>query len=76
MEYATDTKKLRKAMVDAGIFTISELSEKSGVCRSTLSDVLDGTIQPSMNTACRIGSALNLLSKAAGEIFFAIKLTQ
>ena len=45
--YKVDTKKLQKAMIDADIKTIEQLSELTGVNRNTLSDIINGKIFPS-----------------------------
>ena len=44
---ATNTNELRKLLIDCDIKTVKELSERTGVNRNTLSQVLNGKIQPS-----------------------------
>ena len=72
--FSVDTKELRKAMIDAGINTTSELSEKSGVNRNTLGDILNEKIFPSSDVMSRIAEALKLSGEDAGRIFFSRKL--
>ena len=68
--YSVDIKELRKAMIDAGINTTAELSERSGVNRNTLGDVLNEKIYPSSDVMARISNALSLSGESAGRIFF------
>ena len=68
--YSVDTKELKKAMIDAGINTVSELSERSGVNRNTLGDILNEKIYPSSDVMARIADTLSLPPESAGRIFF------
>ena len=61
-------------MVENGIDTILELSERTGVHRNTLGKVLDGTIQPSSEVMDKLVSGLEIEPERAGKIFFAINL--
>ena len=70
----TDTVALKKIMVENGIDTILELSERTGVHRNTLGKVLDGTIQPSSEVMDKLVSGLEIEPERAGKIFFAISL--
>ena len=72
--YTVDTKELKKAMIDAGIDTTSELSERSGVNRNTAGEVVNGKIYPSSDVMARMAEALGLSGEAAGRIFFAKEL--
>lgn len=72
--YKTDTQELRKAMIDKNIITISDLSERSGVGRDTISKILDGKIQPSTAVMFKIAETLELDSSKAGNIFFSCNL--
>ena len=74
MEYTVDTIQLRKAMLDAGITTITELSSVSSVSRNTLGGILDGNIRPSSNVIEKIAHALSLSGDDIGTIFFSQKL--
>lgn len=74
MEYAVDTIQLRKAMLDAGFTTISELSSASSVNRNTIGGILDGNIRPSSGVIERIAKALSLSGEDVGAIFFSQKL--
>lgn len=70
-----DTNELKKAMIDAGIDTIEQLAEKSGVSRQTTADVVKGRIYPSSAVMEKLKIALGLSSEKAGTIFFKEKLT-
>ena len=70
MTYRVDTIELRKAMAEAQINTIAELSEKSGVNRNTISDILNGKIRPSGTVIEKMSGALDLDGKRIGCIFF------
>ena len=74
MEYAVDTIKLRKAMLDAGYTTISELSNASSVNRNTIGGILDGNIRPSSAVIEKIARSLSLNGGEIGTIFFSQKL--
>lgn len=58
-------------MIDNGILTITELSEKSGVNRNTVSAVLKGEIQPSSEVMFKLADTLDMHPQIAGAIFFA-----
>ena len=68
--YKVDTKQLQKAMMDADIKTIEQLSELTGVNRNTLSDIINGKIFPSSMVMSKLAYCLNLTSEDAGRIFF------
>lgn len=68
--YCVDVKELKKCMIDAGIETNAELSDKSGVNRNTISSILNNKSYPSSDVMIRIVTALDLPSNKAGEIFF------
>jgi transcriptional regulator with XRE-family HTH domain len=68
--YKTDTKALRKLMVEKDINTITELSEKTGLSRDTISRVLRGRKQPSAHVMDRLVSVLEICPEKAGTIFF------
>lgn len=68
--YKTDTVELKKAMVEAGLDKLTELSLASGVDRNTLSRVVNGGIQPSSNVMCKLVVTLKLTPEKAGIIFF------
>lgn len=72
--YKTDTVALRKLMIDNGIITITELADRSGVSRNTVSGVLSGELQPSADVMFKIASALCMEPQVAGSVFFAINL--
>ena len=74
MEYAVDTIQLRKAMLDAGFTTISDLSKASCVNRNTIGGILDGNIRPSSGVIEKIATALSLNGEDVGTIFFSQKL--
>ena len=58
--YKTDVKEIKKIMIDRGINTMTELSEKSGINRNTLSQVLNGESQPSSDVMDKLVSALKI----------------
>lgn len=68
--YATDIITLKKIMLEKGINTIGELSEKTQISRNTLGKVLSGRLQPSSETMFRLVSVLNISPELAGVIFF------
>lgn len=68
--YKTDIIELKKAMVEAGLDKIIDLSGASGVDRNTISKILNGEIQPSSNVMERFVVALCLQPERAGRIFF------
>lgn len=74
MTYSVDTQELRKAMIDAGITTVSGLAEASGVDRNTIGGILNGKIRPSSSVIEKIGRALALDGSGLGRIFFSLKL--
>lgn len=43
--FAVDTRALRVAMAERGIYQIRQLEEATGVNRNTLSGVLQGTVR-------------------------------
>lgn len=73
--YKIDTIELRKLMIDKEIVSITELSEKSGVGRDTLSRLMRGKIQPSFGVILKIVDALEMPPETAGRIFFYHELT-
>ena len=70
MAYAVDTAELKKAMINAGINTAVELSERSGVNRDTVGGILNGDIRPSSAVIEKIARALSLDGNDIGRIFF------
>ena len=76
MSCYVDVKELKKIMIDQDVNTIAELSDKTGVNRNTLSDVLSGKSYPSADTMVKLTEGLNMDGSIAGKIFFAKKLTE
>ena len=70
MAYAVDTAELKKAMINAGINTAVELSERSGVNRNTVGGILNGDVRPSSAVIEKIARALSLDGNDIGRIFF------
>lgn len=66
----TDTKELKRQMLDKDYETIKALAEASGIDRMTLSKVLKGTIQPSADVMTKLVKTLDIPSEQAGRIFF------
>ncbi len=67
---STNTNELKKLMIDCDIKTVKELSERTGVNRNTLAQVINGKIQPSSEVMVQLVWALDIEPKRAGEIFF------
>ncbi|MBQ6455679.1 MAG: helix-turn-helix transcriptional regulator [Mogibacterium sp.] len=74
MAYTVDTTELKKAMINAGINTTVELSERSGVNRNTVGGILNGEIRPSSAVIEKIARALSLDGQDIGRIFFKAQL--
>lgn len=74
MAYTVDTTELKKAMINAGINTTVELSERSGVNRNTVGGILNGEIRPSSAVIEKIARALSLDGQDIGRIFFKVQL--
>ncbi len=72
--YKTDTKAIKKMMIEKEIDTIIELSEKTGISRNTLSKVLSGESQPSSEVMDKLVSVLGIEPEKAGAIFFSLNL--
>ena len=72
--HEVDTAALRWYMDKAGIRTILDLSDATGINRNTLSGVLKGTVYPSSDVMGRMVSALGIPPEKAGAIFFSQKL--
>lgn len=70
MAYAVDTIELKKAMINAGIDTVTELSERSGVNRNTVGGILSGDVRPSSAVIEKIARTLSLDGPDIGRIFF------
>lgn len=68
--FKTDVIELKKIMVEKRIDTIMELSERSGINRNTLSQVLAGNIQPSADVMNKLVYTLDIDAEKAGLIFF------
>lgn len=67
--YRTDNIEIRKLMIEKGIDTIVDLSEKTGINRNTLSKVVNGEIQPSSDVMDKLVSVLDIPPEKAGYIF-------
>ncbi|WP_270167497.1 helix-turn-helix domain-containing protein [Paenibacillus sp. SYP-B4298] len=68
--YKTDSRELKKIMIDRGISTIVQLSAVTGVNRNTLSNILNGESQPSAEVMRKLVAALEIPPEQAGRIFF------
>lgn len=67
--YRTDNIEIRKLMIEKGIDTIVDLSEKTGINRNTLSKVVNGEIQPSSDVMDKLVSVLDIPPEKAEYIF-------
>lgn len=72
--YKANVIEIKKLMVEKGINTIIELSDKTGVNRNTLSQVLSGEIQPSSDVMDKLVVTLDINPETAGKIFFSCTL--
>ena len=70
MERKTDTKALKKYMVDADCGTITKLAQASGLSNNTISHILSGKTQPSAEVMCKLIDTLKIPTSKAGQIFF------
>ena len=70
IKYRVNTIELQKAMVEAGLMKLKDLSTASGIDRNTLSKVIRGKIFPSSNVMYSLASVLKLSEEKAGMIFF------
>lgn len=72
MDYCcvTDCVELKKIMAEQNVRNITELAEKSGVNRNTLSYVLRGLKQPSADVMEKLVICLNMEPSRAGIVFF------
>lgn len=69
-KFTVDVVALKKYMIGEGINTITKLSEKSGINRNTLSDILNEKSKPSSDVMYRLVSCLAIPPTDAGKIFF------
>lgn len=74
--FKTDYIEIRKIMVEQEIKTISELSQKAGINRTTLGNVLNGKVQPSSEVMEKLVFTLGISPERAGHIFFDKTLRQ
>ena len=74
--YHVDVKELKKAMIDAGLESIAQLSDKTHINRNTLSDILNERSYPSSDVMIRLAHALSLPPEKCGSIFFTFVLTE
>lgn len=74
MNYGVDTIELQKKMAEKRIRTIGELSQKCGVNRNTLSDVLNQKTRPSTAVMYKLATVLEMSPEMAGKIFFSQNL--
>lgn len=56
-------------MIEKGFDTATALADAANIERNTVSAILNGKRQPSLNIMYAIAEALDLNSKRAGEIF-------
>lgn len=68
--FVTDVVAIKKLMLDNNIKSISDLSEKTGVNRNTLGQLLNEEIQPSTYVMDKLICTLNIKQEEAGVIFF------
>lgn len=66
-----DTKEFKKAMIEVGIDTFSELSAITKVDKTTISDIANNARKPSYDTIQALADGLHLKYDEIGRIFFA-----
>jgi transcriptional regulator with XRE-family HTH domain len=74
--FKTDIKAIKTQMVKKDIGTITELAEKTGISRNTISGVLNGKIQPSAEIMGKLIFTLDIKPEVAGAIFFSTDLRE
>lgn len=72
--YKTDYIEIKKIMAEKEIKTIKELAEKTGINRNTLSNILNGKVQPSSDVMEKLVLSLEIPPEKAGRIFFSLIL--
>lgn len=70
VDYEVDIVELKKMMIENHIDTIEQLSEKTGVNRKTLSEILSGQSYPGTMVMKKISTAMGLQNDTVGRIFF------
>ncbi|MFR2896205.1 helix-turn-helix domain-containing protein [Hungatella sp.] len=70
--YKTDYIEIKKIMAEKEIKTIKELAEKTGINRNTLSNILNGKVQPSSDVMEKLVFSLEIPPEKAGRIFLAL----
>lgn len=73
--FNTDTKALRKLMIDHEIDSIQQMSEMCKISRKTLSEVVNGKKRPTSNVISAIAQTLDLKSEDIAHIFFVEEVT-
>ena len=66
--YKTDYIEIKKIMAEKEIKTIKELAEKTGINRNTLSNILNGKVQPSSDVMEKLVFSLEIPPERA--VFF------
>ena len=72
--YKTDYIEIKKIKAEKEIKTIKELAEKTGINRNTLSNILNGKVQPSSDVMENLVFSLEIPPEKAGRIFFSLIL--
>ena len=72
--YKTDYIEIKKIMAEKEIKTIKELAENTGINRNTLSNILNGKVQPSSDVMEKLVFSLEIPPEKAGRIFFSLIL--
>ena len=74
MTHITNKDAIKKAMIDNGIKTVTELSAVSGVNRNTLGKILNADSQPTSTVMYKLVDCLKISPEEAGSIFFSPNL--
>ena len=70
-----NAKEFKKAMIEANIDSYTELSDITGIDKTTISSILKGERNPSYDTLVKFIDALHLTYEEIGIIFFYNELT-
>ena len=65
-----DSKEFRKAMIDADCDTFGLLEARTGIDRTTLSNIQKNVQKPNYDTIAKLSDALHLKYTEIGRIFF------
>ena len=70
-----NAKEFKKAMIEANIDSYTELSDVTGLDKTSISSIVKGERNPNYDTIVKFIEALHLTYEEIGIIFFANELT-